>query len=226
MKDIFSQIKIQINAHLYLKDPATSELGKNILTGSIHLIDELGFESFTFKKLALEIGTTEASVYRYFESKNKVLLYLINCYWGGIATSLIFETQNIESPKIRLKKAIHILTTIPCLETKFVLENEGALKSIVINESSKVLFTKGVDDVNKEGVFSVYKQIVQYVAKIILEINENYQFPNMLVSTMIEGSNQQHFFAKHLPGLTNTDLKTDIIEAFYLDLVFKAINNE
>ena len=90
MKDIFSQIKIEINPHLFLKDPMTSELGKNILNGSIHLIDELGFESFNFKKLALEIGTTEASVYRYFESKNKLLLYLINWYWGGVATTLLF----------------------------------------------------------------------------------------------------------------------------------------
>ena len=226
MKDIFSQIKIEINPHLFLKDPMTSELGKNILNGSIHLIDQLGFESFNFKKLALEIGTTEASVYRYFESKNKLLLYLINWYWGGVATTLLFETQNIESPEIRLKKAVHIFTTIPCPETNSVLNNEVVLKTIVINESSKVLFTKEVDDVNREGVFSVYKKIVQYVASIILEINRNYKYPNMLVSSMIEGSNQQRFFAEHLPRLTNSDVAKDTVEAFYLDLIFKAINND
>lgn len=226
MKDIFSQLKMEVNPHLFLKDPMTSELGKNILNGSIQFIDELGFESFTFKKLASEIGTTEASVYRYFESKNKLLLYLLNWYWGGIATSLVFETQNIESPEIRLKKAIHILTTVPSLEMKSVLNNEIALKTIVINECSKVLFTKEVDDVNREGVFSVYKQIVEYVAAIILEINTNYKYPNMLVSSMIEGSNQQRFFAEHLPRLTNSEVGKDTVAAFYMDIIFKAIQND
>ena len=84
MKAILSQIKIQVNPKLYLKDPHTSELGEKILKKSIILIDELGFEHFTFKKLATEINSTEASIYRYFESKQKLTFYLINWYWSFI----------------------------------------------------------------------------------------------------------------------------------------------
>jgi hypothetical protein len=95
-----------------------------------------------------------------------------------------------------------------------------------MNESAKVLFTKGVDDVNRDGVFSVLKEIVEHVAKIVSEINVNYPYPNMLISSMIEGSNQQHFFAAHLPRLTNKSNEKDMVESFYTDLIFNAIKND
>jgi hypothetical protein len=40
---------------------------------------------------------------------------------------------------------------------------------------------------------------------------------------MIEGSNQQRFFAEHLPRLTNSRKEEDLVEDFYMDLVFKTI---
>ncbi|NQY67845.1 MAG: TetR/AcrR family transcriptional regulator, partial [Flavobacteriales bacterium] len=82
MEALLSNIAIRVNNSIYLKDPESSDLGKNILGGGIDMIDEIGFEDFTFKKLAKEIGSTEASVYRYFESKHKLLLYIISWYWS------------------------------------------------------------------------------------------------------------------------------------------------
>lgn len=40
------------------------------------MIYKTGYEAFTFKKLAEDIGTTEAGIYRYFENKYKLLVYL------------------------------------------------------------------------------------------------------------------------------------------------------
>jgi AcrR family transcriptional regulator len=37
------------------------------------LINKIGFEEFTFKKLSIEISTTEASIYRYFENKHQII---------------------------------------------------------------------------------------------------------------------------------------------------------
>jgi AcrR family transcriptional regulator len=71
-------IKIKLSKKLYLRDPESSELGRNIVSNSVKLIDQLGFEAFTFKKLATEIHSTEASIYRYFENKHKFLIYLIH----------------------------------------------------------------------------------------------------------------------------------------------------
>lgn len=215
-----------MNEHLYLKDPTSSDLGHKILSGSISLISSLGFEKFTFKKLAHEIDTTEASIYRYFESKQRILLYLINWHWSCMWFRIHMGTQNIADAEVRLKNCIHILTAIPNPMQELVLDNELELKQILINESSKVLLTKNVDDENKNGAFAEYKKVVEFVSSIILEINPSYEFPNMLISTMIEGSNQQRFFAEHLPRLTNINLEDDLVESFFTDTLLKAIKNE
>lgn len=226
MNHVLASINVPVNKNLFLKDPFTSTLGNNILIGSIELIDLLGFERFTFKKLAVKIHTTEASIYRYFENKNKLLLYLTNWYWGCIATRLLFETNNISNPELRLKKAIHIITSFPNPEKETLLQNEEKLKRIVMNEAIKVVITKEVDSENQVGIFSVYKDVVKSVVDIILEINPKYPYPNMLVSNMIEGSNQQRFFAEHLPKLTNSRKEADLVEDFYMDLVFKTLRND
>lgn len=226
MKKLFSQVKFRVNPSLYLKDPSTSELGSKIVSESAELIFSLGFEHFTFKKLAIEIKSTEASIYRYFESKQKLLLYLINCYWSGIEYRLVFETNNLRDPKDRLRKAISILIATPNDLKISDVGNEYLLKSILINESSKVIHTKEVDFENKEGAFAVYKAIVVRVAEIILEINPKFKYANMLVSTIIEGSNQQRFFESHLPRLTNKIDGKDSVEEFFMDMVFKTIENE
>lgn len=226
MDAIFHQLKIPINEKLFLKDPSTSVIGQKILNESILYINEVGFEKFTFKKLALTIATTEATIYRYFESKHKLLLYLINWYWSCIATRLLFETSNISDPLLKLQKAIHILTTIPNPQKENILMNELLLKKLVINEASKVIQTKDVDSENKNGVFALYKNVVENVASIIIEIAPSYKFPNMLVTSMIEGSNQQHFFAEHLPKLTNSEVEKDFVELFYQELIFKTIQHD
>ena len=224
MNNILAHIKIPVNENLYLKDPSTSDLGTKIIDGSIELMSQLGFERFTFKKLAVEIQTTEASVYRYFESKHKLLLYLINWYWGCLATRIVLETKNIEDPIVKLRKTIHILTAMPNPEIDSLISNELALKEIIINESSKALITKDVDEENKVGVFSVYKELVENVAQIMNEVNPIYPYPNMLASSMIEGSNQQRFFAMHLPRLTNIHHNEDFVESFYENLIFKTLS--
>ena len=106
MKNLLAKVALTINDTLYMKDPNSSSLGVRIIKDGISLLDEVGFEQFTFKKLALRIETTEASVYRYFESKHQFLLYLINWYWGMIEYRLAFETANIMDAKVNLYSII------------------------------------------------------------------------------------------------------------------------
>ncbi len=223
MKNLLAKVALTINDTLFMKDPNSSSLGTRIIKEGISLLDEVGFEQFTFKKLALRIETTEASVYRYFESKHQFLLYLINWYWGMIEYRLAFETANISDAKVKLKKAIHLLTSIPDPEVEMVFDAEVKLKRVVINEASKVYFTKEVDKENEHGAYAVYKSIVSKVVEILEEINPNYPFGAMLVTTIIESSNQQRFFGEHLPRLTNTSPQKDTFEQFALDLVFKTL---
>ena len=75
------QINISIQPSFYCKDPESTELGRNIVRVGIELIDKLGYEAFTFKKLGAQIHSNESSIYRYFDSKHAFLVYLVNWYW-------------------------------------------------------------------------------------------------------------------------------------------------
>jgi len=223
LDNFISKISIRVNESIYLKNPETSDLGNRIISGSIDMINDLGFDQFTFRKLAQAIKSTEASIYRYFENKHKLLLYLTSWYWNWTEYKFLFSITNIISPKDRLRKAINILTEEIKEDSNYSHINEIKLNQIVIAESSKVYLTKDVDAENKEGVFAVQKQLVERVSNIILEINPDYKYPHMLVSTIIEGSHMQRFFVEHLPKLTDIREGEDAITSFYVDMVFKAI---
>jgi AcrR family transcriptional regulator len=223
MSMMLPNIHIQINEKIYLKNPDTSDLGRKIITGSIDLIDNLGFEQFTFRKLAKNIESTEASIYRYFENKHKLLLYLTCWYWNWMDYRLIFGLANIESPEERLKRGLGILTKEISEDSNFSHINEVKLNHIVIAESSKVYLTKSVDKENELGVFAAYKKLVARLSDIILEINAQYKYSHMLISTVIEGVHHQRYFSEHLPSLTDCIEGEDAITAFYSDMVFKAI---
>ena len=109
MKALLQQISIEVSPQLYLKDPTSSDLGKSIVREGIELINEVGLEAFTFKKLALRLQTTESSIYRYFENKHKFLLYLINWYWGWLEYEVVMSTTNLNEPDAKLIRIIEIL---------------------------------------------------------------------------------------------------------------------
>lgn len=224
MKSLLANIKITVDEKVYLKDPESSVKGQQIVENSILLIDELGLESFTFKKLAEKIGTTEATIYRYFESKHTLLVYLISWYWNWLEYRLVFATSNIASAEERLRIAIQILSGKIENDDNFAHISEVALQRIVIAESSKAYLTKEVDVDNKHGFFLSYKRLCKRISGIIQEINPEYKYPDSLVSTVAESAHYQIFFSQHLPSLTNINGdKENQLQEFLTDLVFKAI---
>ncbi len=220
---MINTIGILVNDRTYVKDPETSELGKSIIKGAIDLIDEIGFEAFTFRKLAQNIGSTEASVYRYFESKHRLLIYLSCWYWRWLDYRMILATTNIDSAEERLNRAINVLIKQVGQDSAFSHIDEVKLNRIIINESSKAYLNKDVDDENEFGFFLDYKGLVGRMADIIVEINPNYKYPHMLVSTLIEGAHLQRFFAEHLPRLTDVIEQEDFVTDFCRETIFKAI---
>lgn len=226
MKDLLAVYKVKVNENLFLSDPTVSKLGRNIITHSVTLIDELGFEKFTFKKLGERIDSPEASIYRYFRNKNQLLTYLISCYWAWLEYQLVFETANIPSPELRLEKAIALITRSNFDHLAVEGIELDKLYSIVISESSKSYLTKDVDKANKEGAYYNYKQFVKRLGKIIKEISPRYKYPHMLLSTIIEGAHLQFFFAEHLPGLTNVQKSNSYITRFYTDLALQSIKQK
>jgi AcrR family transcriptional regulator len=218
MQNILSNIIISVNDKLYVKNPETSELGKKIIEQSILLIDEIGFENFTFKKLGEKISSNESSIYRYFESKHKLMLYLSSWYWGWIEYKLAFATTNVSNPMERLKKGITIVTEKVEDDTTTLHINEAILNKIIIQEFTKTLLTKEVDEENKEGFFLVYKRVINRIIEMINEVNPNYAFAKSLASSIVEGALHQHFLKNHLKTITNCN-ETVSPTDFYINLI-------
>jgi AcrR family transcriptional regulator len=218
MQNLLANLKIQVNPKTYVKDPETSDLGKKIIQNSILLIDEIGFEEFTFKKLGEKIGSNESSIYRYFENKHKLLVYLSSWYWAWIEYRLVFSTNNINDKFEKLKKAILIVTESIEDDSKTEHINEAVLNKIIIEEFTKTFHSKQVDEENKEGFFLIYKQVNYRIEKMILDINPNYPFAKSLVSSIIEGSLHQHFLKNHLKTITNCNDNVNPSE-FYIHLI-------
>lgn len=217
------KISFNINESLYLKDPESSVLGKRIIQQSIDLISELGFETFTFKKLAREINTTEASIYRYFENKHRLLLYIINWYWSYLDYLMETRIRNLTNSNQKLEIVLSLLTQEFPVEHVGLEYDRKKLHRIVIAESSKVYLTKEVSDINRNQAFMPYKELCAHLAFIIQEISPDYPFAHSLSSTLIETAHLQQFFCNHLPRLT--DFNTVSSENYVLDFIRRLAND-
>ena len=218
-------VTFRVNEKIYLRDPESSELGKQIIKNAIDLIYELGFEHFTFKKLAAQMKTTEATIYRYFENKHRLLLYILNWYWSYMEFLVIFQLQNVNDIRAKLKTIIQLLThELP--ESAGRLDyNKKFLNQIVIAESSKVYLVKEVNEINKNEVFKPYKDLCAKIAEVITAYNPTYQYPKSLSSTIIETAHHQQFFSNYLPKLTdvNQENRKEFTAVFLEDLLFKVL---
>lgn len=214
MERLFQSVRITINDKLYVKDPESSNLGKRIVEESILMINDFGFESFTFKKLGQKIGSNESSIYRYFENKHKLLLYLASWYWGWLEYQLVFATNSIPEANSKLERAIEIVTQATEIDLAFTHINEVLLNKIVINEYSKSYLTKEVDQENKDGYFVIYKRLVNRMSVMINEVNPDYPYSSSLASTIIEGALHQYFLMDHFSSLTSCNKKITPTEYF------------
>jgi len=210
------EIKFNLNNRLFLKDPQDSELGKKMIQHSIILIDELGFEAYTFRKLASAISSTEKSIYRYFENKHFMLLFLSSWYWEWVKYLIEINSKNIEDPTRKLKIAIENLVIATDENPGNAYINEHLLHKVVIKESGKAYHIHDVDDENQAGLFYSYKSLVKLVSNIIMEVDPAFPYSLSLSSNLFEMANNQIYFADHLPRLSSLEhgknLNEDLIE--------------
>ena len=167
------------------------------------MIHKNGFEAFTFKKLAEEINSTEASVYRYFENKHRLLIYIVAWYWSWLEFQISYETNNITDPTIKLMKIIKLLASTVEDDDTTIYINESLLHQIVISEGSKVYLTNHVGEDNKHHFFKPYKQLCASIGAVISEYNSAYKYPKSLATTIIEMAHFQNYFMVNLPLLTD-----------------------
>ena len=219
------QVTFKINEKIFLRDPESSEVGKQIVKNAIDLIYQLGLEQFTFKKLAVETNSTEATIYRYFENKHRLLLYILNWYWCYMEFLVMFKLQNVADKKEKLKLIVELLThELPESSGKFDY-NKKYLNQIVIAESSKVYLVKEVSEINKGEVFKPYKDLCARIADVISEYSPAYKYPRSLSTTLIETSHHQQYFSAYLPKLTDASPtnKQEFTSQFLEDFLFKVL---
>ena len=215
-----------MNEGLYLRNPEDTDLGRKILKHSVELIYKLGFEAFTFKKLAEEIGSTEAGIYRYFENKHKLLIYITAWYFGWIEFQINFQTNNIKDHKVKLQKIISLLTSPIEDDKQTSYIDESLLHPVIVAEGSKAYLTKQVAEDNKSEFFQPYKDLCTLIGNVILAYNPTYRFPKSLASTIVEIAHFQNFFMHNLSSLTDfskRNKETEIVE-FLNDLVFSSLD--
>lgn len=220
-------LTFKLSENLYLRDPQETELGRKIVQKSVELIDKMGIEEFTFRKLAMEIKSTEATIYRYFDNKHKLLIYLMDWYWTWLEHQIDFHTNNIKDPKERLRICLVKLSEQKTFDPNVPYADEAALQRIASAEFEKTFLTKQVDADNKEGLFLPYKSLCKKVASIVREINPDYEFPHALISTVMLSIKHQLFYAHHLPSLTeikpNPETQYKKLNEFLERIIFKTI---
>lgn len=152
-------------------------------------------------------------------------MYLCSWYWGWMEYKLVLSTNNISDPEEKLEKAIIVLTEKITDNPKTVHINESILNKIIISEFNKALYTKEVDEDNKEGYFSIYIQIINRLVALIKDVNTDYPFAKSLASTIIGGSLHQHFLNNHIKDITDC-CDSISVTTFYLDLVNSTLKKQ
>lgn len=217
--------KVKMNENLFLRDPEGTEIGKQIVRNAVVLIAEMGYEQFNFKKLAVLINSTEATVYRYFENKHRLLIYLIDWYWSFIEFQVTFQLNNIKDTKEKIKKLIDILVWEDNAENIINDLNTKLLFYIAMAEGSKTYLVKEVDENNSEKLYLPYKDLCNRIAQLFIEHSPTYKYPNSLASTLIETALLQYYFMHHLPALGNYSKRKSPkeVEDFLQNMVFGAL---
>lgn len=222
-------VQIKVNSNLYIRDPQETKLGKNIIREGIILIDKIGIESFTFKKLAQQMGSTEASIYRYFENKHALLVYLVSWYWEWVRFRIDFNSMNVTDPRERLKIVIKTIVDTIRLATPAEYIDRDLLHNIVVKEGVKAYHINQVEKENKMGYFTPYKSLSQKIADIIVTVNPDFTYPKTLATNLLEMANNQTYFAEHLPSLTDLDVQkgkmqelVKMLEFFVFKLIQKS----
>lgn len=215
-------VHVRMNERLFLRDPEGSELGRRIVRQGIALFDEIGFEDATFKKLAERMGTKEASIYRYFENKHRLLVYLVAWYWQWSDFQLVFRTNNLTDPRQKLERLLNLLLLNDLDQPLSDGIDLRALHRIVVREASKAYLTHHVTEDNRQQLFKPYKDLCARIASIILELRPDYPYARSRASSLIETVHYQTFFMQNLPSLTDFGAVSDgqpVREAKLFDFV-------
>lgn len=197
---------------LSLRDPDATELGRSMLSGGLELMNEIGLEAFTFRKLAERIGSTEASLYKYFPNKHRLLQYYFQLYWLWLRRLCGREAERSRDPRDALRRSIEAICGVwPRALPELQLDPE-ALRRLVIDEGMKSYLHKNVDADNARRLFAPYKELSAFLAERLSACRRGVPMPRSFATTVIEMAHSLPFAMEHLPSLTELSSRKDLRE--------------
>ena len=205
-----SHIHLRPDPALSLKDPETSELGRSILADGLVLMNELGLEAFTFKKLAAHIGSTEVSLYKYFPNKHRLLQYYFQLYWLWLRRVCGRHAEKARDPREALDHVVEAICGVWPKGLPPMQIDPGALRLLLINEGMKSYLHKNVDDDNARRLFMPYKELSAFVAELMVACRKDVPMPRSFATTVIETAHSLPFAMEHLPSLTELSSRKDL----------------
>jgi hypothetical protein len=144
-------------------------------------------------------------------------------YWIWLEYQLTFGLQNLPDAKVKLFKAVELLSQPELLPWEFSGLDFSAMQQIVVSEWGKVYYTHEIDAENAAGLFADYQRFCQRISSLIKEAAPDYAYPNSLVSATMNVLFVQRFYALHLPALTDLQTNDHRITDFVKSLVKGAL---
>ncbi len=223
-----SKYSFQLNHDLYLKDPLSSDKGKAIIKSGAALILQMGLEAFTARKLAEAAGVTEATVYKYFANKQKLLQYYFQLYWTWLEQQIKVFTAVEDDHFQKLNRAVKILSEMPEVAADPGLVSKADLRKLVVMEGAKAYYNIQVDEDNAKKLFAPYKSVTALIAKMILAVDPDQPYPYSLATTLLEMSHSLEYYRDHLPSLTDfpRDKDQSKLTGFLLHIVNRSTLNK
>lgn len=195
-----ASVIIRVSPKLSVRDPLETELGKKIVAEGLKLMDKIGFDAFTFKKLASQIDSTEASIYRYFKCKIQFLNYAVSWYWHWVDYTIDVRTTNLTDKKKRLEVAIIVLVESDREDPIIDHIDEGVLYRVITKEAARIFLTRNSEGIPAKDVFSGYDLLFDKIFKMIIALNPKYKHPRTLTRALISLAHKHAFDSEFLEG--------------------------
>lgn len=167
---------------LYEKDPQLSENGRQIVLHSVRMIAEEGLDGFTLKKLALQCGITEPTVYRYFSNKIGLCAYICSIHWTWRQWQLVIATNNLRSGKKKLNTIVD--TLMEDVPDRLIMRGLKCtdLTTIVQREWARLLHPMHCTPATVQS----YEELINRISQMVIEANPHYAHSKEFARMILE----------------------------------------
>lgn len=186
------------------------------MTGGLDLLNSKGYLHFTFKELANSIKSTEASIYRYFDSKEQFLTYCSANYWVQLKHRLGMYTLNITDSKIYFERIMDVLLDDLQDQQYLLLANKDFTR---FRESScrygipilGILKDSGSREALLADYESLMGEVYHFIEDTVEKVVPNSGFKDVLASAILSNTHIQlsraKFISEHLSNPRKIDTK-------------------